>query len=191
MRRLIGHRPSGSSVVALVALFVALSGSAYAAGQIGSQQLQPGAVTTEKIKNGAVTTSKLADGAVTARKLAPSQRSAGFATSVPDQLALPATADTSVASLSLPATGNYIITAAVALGSDGAGGLISCQLLDNNNPIATGNGYLPAMAAFSQTITLTTASSGGSISLTCSPDTASQAKSRAITAVRVGRLTTQ
>lgn len=191
MRRLIARRPSGTSVIALIALSAALSGTAYAAGQIGSKQLQRGAVTGEKIKKGAVTTSKLADGAVTASKLAPSERSEGFLASDPSQLTLPAGTDTSVARLSLPAGGNYILTAATALGSNGAGGLISCQLLENNNPIATGNGNLPATAVFSQTITLTAASTGGSISLTCSPDTASQAKSRAITAVRVGSVTTQ
>jgi hypothetical protein len=116
----------------------------------------------------------------------------GFVTSVPGQITLPATADTRVAGLSLPIPGNYIVTAATALGSSGGvAGFISCQLLENNNPIANGNAYLQAMAAFSQTITLTAASSGGSISLTCSPDNQSTAKSRAITAVGVGSLVTQ
>src|ERR1700694_4113003 len=100
MRRLMARRPSGASVVALIALIVALSGTAYAAGQIGSRQLKGGAVTSQKIKHravttskladGAVTTSKLADGAVTTSKLTQSERSEGFVTSVPGQLTLPA-----------------------------------------------------------------------------------------------------
>jgi len=57
-------------VVALLALIVALGGSAYAAKKIGSKQLKKNAVTTKKIKNGAVTGSKIANNAVTTGKIA-------------------------------------------------------------------------------------------------------------------------
>jgi hypothetical protein len=181
MRRLIDHRPSAASVIAMIALVAALSGTAYAATRIGTKQLQNGAVTSAKIK----------DGAVTIRKLDSSAVSRGFASNQSDQISLPAGADTIVARLSLPTNGSYIVTAATVLGSNGAGGLINCDLLENNNPIASGNGNLSATAAFSQTITLTAASSGGSIALSCNPDTGSQAKARVITAVRVATLTTQ
>ncbi len=63
-------RPSPSMGVALLALAVALSGTAYAANKIGSNQIKKNAVTTAKIKNGAATNAKLANGAVTADKLA-------------------------------------------------------------------------------------------------------------------------
>ncbi|MGI8411579.1 MAG: hypothetical protein ACR2QA_03605 [Solirubrobacteraceae bacterium] len=191
MRRLIDHRPSTASVIALIALVVALSGTAYAASRIGTKQLRNGAVTSDKIKDGAVTTSKLADRAVTIGKLDLSARSQGFASNQRDQLALPGGTDTTVARLSLPVDGNYIVTAETVLGSNGAGGLVNCDLLENNNPIASGNGSLTAMAAFSQTITLTAASSGGSIALSCNPDKGAQAKARVITAVRVRTLSTQ
>ncbi|MGI8430246.1 MAG: hypothetical protein ACR2OB_13325 [Solirubrobacteraceae bacterium] len=181
MRRLIDHRPSAASVIALIALVAALSGTAYAATRIGTKQL----------KDGAVTTGKLADRAVTTGKLNPSARSQGFATNRRGQLALTGGADTTVARLSLPVGGNYIVTAEAVLGSNGAGGLVNCDLLENNNPIASGNGSLTAMAAFSQTITLTAASSGGSIALSCNPDNGAQAKARVITAVRVATLSTQ
>lgn len=48
-------------VVASVALFVAIGGSAYALGKnsVGTNQLKNGAVSTPKLKNGAVTTSKI------------------------------------------------------------------------------------------------------------------------------------
>jgi hypothetical protein len=54
-----------ANVVAVLALFIALGGSAYAF------HLGKNAVKTKNIKNGAVTETKLAQGAVTAAKLAP------------------------------------------------------------------------------------------------------------------------
>jgi hypothetical protein len=190
-RALMACRPSAATVIAFTALIAVLSGTAYAAGTIGSSQLQNGAVTSAKIKPGAVKTSKLADGAVTSRKLSPSARSQGFASTQAGQLSLPPATDTIVARLSVPAGGRYILSAAVDLGSAGAGGLVSCQLLENNNPIATGNANLPPLAVFSQTISLTAPSSGGAIQLVCNPDTGSQAKSRVIDAIRLGSLATQ
>jgi hypothetical protein len=62
--------PSHNTVIAYLALFVALGGSAYAATQlpknsVGTKQLKPNAVTTAKIKNGAVTGTKIASNTVT------------------------------------------------------------------------------------------------------------------------------
>lgn len=180
-RTLLVIRPKAGTVIAFIALIAALSGTAYAAGRIGTNQLKDNAVTSAKIHDGAVSTSKLA----------PSERSQGFATNQAGKLSLPPAADTNVVQLSLPTNRTYIVTAAADLGSNGAGGLVECQLLQNNNPIATGHGNLAAMAVFSQTITLTAASSGGTVRLVCTPDSGSQAKSRAMTAVRIGSLTTQ
>jgi hypothetical protein len=58
------RKPSASMIVALIALFVALGGSSYAAvtlakNSVGSKQLKKNAVTTPKIKNGAVTAGKI------------------------------------------------------------------------------------------------------------------------------------
>jgi len=66
-------RPSPALVIALLALVVSLSGTAYAAVQlpkssVGAKQLKKNAVTVKKIKNGAVTLDKLA---VTARPQLP------------------------------------------------------------------------------------------------------------------------
>jgi hypothetical protein len=79
--------PSPAMAVALLALFVALGGGAYAAANlransVGTRQLRNGAVTNPKIANNAVRTAKIRNGAVTLAKLAPGARpGAGGSTS--------------------------------------------------------------------------------------------------------------
>ena len=62
--------PSPAMAVALLSLFVALGGSAWAVSKVGTKQIRNNAVTTPKIKPGAVNASRLANGAVTGPKLA-------------------------------------------------------------------------------------------------------------------------
>jgi hypothetical protein len=69
--RLIRSKLTFANVTALLALFIALGGSAYAF------HLGKNAVKTRNIKNGAVTEAKLAGGAVSASKLAPGAVGAG------------------------------------------------------------------------------------------------------------------
>jgi hypothetical protein len=62
MRGIFSERPSPALLVAIIALIVALSGSAYAAlgkNTIGSKQLKKGAVKTVDIKKNAVTGAKV------------------------------------------------------------------------------------------------------------------------------------
>lgn len=61
--------PSPAMLVALLALFVALGGSAFAVSRVGTKQLKKNAVTTAKIRNGAVTSAKLGSGSVTGAKV--------------------------------------------------------------------------------------------------------------------------
>jgi hypothetical protein len=70
LRRLKLRRPSHTTVVAYLCLFIVLGGGAYAAQKIGSGQLKKNAVTTSKIRNGAVTTKKIRNGAVNGAKVA-------------------------------------------------------------------------------------------------------------------------
>ncbi len=67
----IGKHLSFSNVIAALALFIALGGSAYAVGKntIGTKQLKNNAVTAKKIKKNAVTSAKIKNGAVTGAKL--------------------------------------------------------------------------------------------------------------------------
>jgi hypothetical protein len=65
-------RPSPAMIVAIIALFAALTGSAYAAlgkNTIGSKQLKAKAVTTGKIANNAVTGAKVAKGSLTGENI--------------------------------------------------------------------------------------------------------------------------
>ncbi len=192
------RRPSAALLVATIALVAALAGGAVAASKIDTSQLAKKAVTSKKLAGKAVTTSKLAGEAVTSAKLAgeavtspklvPSERSEGFVTNNPDATPLPALTRTTVATLNLPGAGNYVVTAAASLGNNNAlaQNFANCELRDDGALVTRGNGYLPAAAAFAETITLTATSDGGAVTLACELDNAGQARNRVITAVRVG-----
>jgi hypothetical protein len=65
------RRPSHATVVAYLALFIAIAGgTAVAAKKINSNRIAKNAVTSKKIASGAVTTAKIANDAVTGAKLA-------------------------------------------------------------------------------------------------------------------------
>jgi hypothetical protein len=64
------NRFSLTTVIALLALFVGLSGTAYAAATIGTSDIKNKAVTTPKLDTGAVTTAKLGPQAVKPAKIA-------------------------------------------------------------------------------------------------------------------------
>jgi hypothetical protein len=82
VRRLFSRRPSPAMLVALLALFVALGGSSYAALQlpnnsVGSKKLKNNAVISKKIKNGAVTSKKVKDGSLLSADFKAGQLPAG------------------------------------------------------------------------------------------------------------------
>ncbi len=62
-------RPSPALVISIIALFVALGGSAYAVKRVGTKELKASAVTTAKIKRNAVTAAKIKRNAVTTAKI--------------------------------------------------------------------------------------------------------------------------
>ena len=69
MRNASRLRPSPALVISLIALFVSVSGVAWAAATIGTSDIKNGAVTAEKLHSNAVTTGKLHNAAVSAAKL--------------------------------------------------------------------------------------------------------------------------
>jgi hypothetical protein len=79
----VRRRISSAHLIALVALFAALGGGAYAAklklkpNSVKTKNIKSKAVTTEKLADGAVTTPKLGDGSVTGAKLAAGSVGAG------------------------------------------------------------------------------------------------------------------
>ena len=206
-------------VVAMLALLMSLGGAAYAGNKIGSGKIKPNAIKTSKIKNGAVTDSKLATGAVTADKIAPgaipsnsiadgsvtsakladgavttakldpSERSEGF-TSSHAQVALPGGADTVAIQATLP-TGNFAFTISGEFGNaSGAANFIACDLLDANNPAATGSVSTTNLNTFQSTLSLTGVSDGGIVRLRCNPTGAAQVRNLRLTAVKVATVTT-
>jgi hypothetical protein len=70
LKRFFSRRPSHGTVVAYVALFITLSGVAYAADTVGSSDIIDEAILSQDIKNGEVKTSELANSGVTNGKLA-------------------------------------------------------------------------------------------------------------------------
>lgn len=75
-------RPSPAMVVALIALFIALGGGAYAAvslpaNSVGSKQLKNGAVIESKLANNMVTSAKVKDRSLLAKDFAAGQLRAG------------------------------------------------------------------------------------------------------------------
>src|ERR1700704_515580 len=80
MRKQILRRPSPAMVVAILALCLAVGGTAFAAVKLGksavkTKNIKDGAVTESKIAANAVTESKIANGAVSAGKLSGSAKS--------------------------------------------------------------------------------------------------------------------
>jgi hypothetical protein len=69
MSRLESKRPSPALAIALIALFVALGGSAYAVKKVGTKEIKANAVTAAKIKKSAITTPKIRNEAVTGAKV--------------------------------------------------------------------------------------------------------------------------
>jgi hypothetical protein len=68
------RRPSHGTVVAYLALFVALGGGAMAASHlgknsVGAKQLKKNSVTTEKVKNQAITAAKVKNGTLTGTQI--------------------------------------------------------------------------------------------------------------------------
>jgi hypothetical protein len=203
-------RPSPALVVACVALFVAGGGGAWAAsGPLGGARASgaKSAAPTKKGPRGPRGFRGLrgkqglrgsqgpagAQGAAgAAGGVGATGPSDGYVTRVPTATPLPAGVQTTLVQLTLPTGGAYVVTAATELGnSTTSSGFASCALREGGTPIGAGSISVPALNAFYGTVTLTGATTGGVITLTCTPDNSGQGRNNVLTAIKVGTLHTQ
>lgn len=138
MRAILRHRPSPAMVVACIALGVALGGTSYAAirlpaGSVGTKQLKKSAVTSPKVKNNAITGADVRESTLAQVPSAANATNATHATSA-DTATNASSATTAgtanaafstfhdasipfptpigtIATLAIPAAGNYVINA--------------------------------------------------------------------------------
>jgi hypothetical protein len=221
MSKILSHRPSVATVVAFLALFVALGGPGWAAKKlklknnsvttpkikdaavtnpkladdsVTTGKIVNGAVTTPKLADRAVTTDKIADSAVTAGKLEASQRSETFeahTAGLSGALATPiGGTKTVLQTLVLPAGGKYFVTGEAEL-FNGAATLYhaNCALSGVNGSANVGETATgqPDLLFGSGGVSVSGISNGGSVTLSCSTDTASIfAGNRNLDAVRAG-----
>jgi hypothetical protein len=169
----------------------AVTASKIAANAVGTSELANGAVGTDDIANGAVGTDDIADGVVSAAKLTQTERSEVFTLTANASKTFPAATDTTVLQTTIPVEGSFVVTASLELGSNAANpNFISCELLDANNPIASGVvKSADAQAIFFDTLTLVGISDGGVVRVSCNPDIASSARDRTLIATRAGAVT--
>jgi hypothetical protein len=184
-RRVGPARVGPATVIATLALFVAIGGSATAAGLINGKDIKPGTVTAKQLKNKAVTKAKLAPSAVAALRGpagpagAPGQPGQDGQDGQ-DGVVSPLTATTEYAELggdhtilSLePAPGAYLITAKATLTAGGAytDGL-SCSIwTDGTDAEDTANQSPVAMNDTVSLSLMAVASPTESIELRCDAD---------------------
>ncbi len=199
MKKHLTRRHFGSGAkLALAMMVMAL----IAAGTATAARL----ITSAKIKNGTIQLRDVSKKARTALKgrtgprglqgpqgaqgsQGPIGPSKGFIARQAAATPTPAGTDTVVVQLFLPPGRNYIVTAATELGNtSGAANLVNCTLVQNDSPFGAGSTNLPASNVFAQTITLTGATTGGNIKLSCNPGAGAQGRNRVITAIEVGAL---
>jgi hypothetical protein len=114
----------------------------------------------------------------------------GFVARESGNTTLTAETATPIVQLTLPSGTGYVVTAAAELGNSSApeSSLVSCTLSDGLNILGNGSANEPGSNTFSQTITLTGATSGGVVTLSCTSENAGHARDGVITAVKVGAL---
>jgi hypothetical protein len=218
MRRLTCHRPSPAMVVACLALLVALGGTSIAA---VSQLVPRNSVGTAQLKNNAVTSLKVKNRSLQAADFAQGQIPAGPPGSKGDTglkgdkgekgdrgnvgpsdaysvarlgVAVPGLTATTVASLSIPQAGKYVIWGkvyfeAALLGS----AVVGCDLraeadvdVSYVTPFFDGRNSLPATLT---TIVVHEFSGPGTADLVCTPTRDVGAGRARVTAIRVANLT--
>lgn len=195
-------RPSPSMVVACLALGVALSGTAVAASvalapnSVGTAQLKRNAVTSIKVRNGSLLRGDFKAGQLPAGPPGPTGPagpagaagaagpSDAYARFVPGPVAVPA-APTTLASLTIPQAGKYVVTAKAYV-SGAAAATALCRLVaGTDQDSALGSGIAFTLAS----IVVHEFAAAGSVDFQCATGGALSASQIRIAAIRVANLT--
>ena len=182
-------------VIALIALFVAMGGSAYAAlnlpaNSVGTKQLKNGAVTSVKVKTGSLQASNFAAGQIPAGPTGPTGPSNAYARWNNGPIGLGG----KILSLNIPQAGAYVLWAKATVGNgEGIAQVVTCRLaaqsdVDQTTTVTPSRTSFPATSTSAVIMTVAHVfSAPGVADLTCSGGTSAEWVK--ITAIRVGNLT--
>jgi hypothetical protein len=205
------RRPSPSLVISCLALAVALSGTAVAA----SVALAPNSVGTPQLKNNAVTSVKVANGSLlradfkagqvpagpagpagaagpagpagAAGPAGPAGPSDAYARFLNGPIAVPA-ASTTLANLSIPQAGKYVIWAKTYFTSTGSG-VATCRLEAGTDVDVSQTYAAPALPFDLTTLVVHEFAAAGSVDFKCAATGTQAANYIKIAAIKVGNLT--
>ncbi|MGH7541476.1 MAG: hypothetical protein ACRELC_10795 [Gemmatimonadota bacterium] len=214
MRRVLPGRPSPAMVVACLALIVALGGTSVAAvsqlarNSVGTPQLRNGAVATPKLRNNAVTSAKVRNRSLRSVDFRAGQLPAGpagpacpagpagaagpagpsdaYARFLNGPVAVPG-ALTTLANLSIPQAGNYVVFGKAYFVST-VSGVVTCRLVAGADFDQTQTFVTPT-APFAIALNVVHVfAAAGSVDFSCSATGTQQANFIKISAIRVGNL---
>jgi hypothetical protein len=161
-----------------------------ASNAVGAAKIAGNAVTGPKIAANAVTSDKVQDGSIGAADLAAGvlPPSAALGRFVNGPVAIPS-AQTTVASLTIPAAGNYVVWAKTYVTSTLLAGVVTCRLEAGSNFDETQTYVAADEPAALSLMVLNNFAAAGSVNVACSSPTAKQANFIKITAVQFTNLT--
>jgi len=180
-------RLSYANVIASIALFIALTGTTYAASKITGKQIKNNTITSADIKNRTIRGNDLAKGLLTSSAAAPLSSAAFEATRDAGPSGVAASSNyTNVASLSV-APGAYVIFAKIDMQSD-AQDSSRCRLIADDGLDESNRGLRANGTGEAHNLQLAhTFTSAGTISLNCRTSSGTWAASDTkILAIKVG-----
>jgi len=194
--RASNRRPSPALAVAAVALFVALGGTSIAAvtaalprNSVGTIQLKQNAVTSAKVRNGSLLRADFRRGQIPAGPRGaqgPAGPSEAYARFLNGPIAIPA-ALTTLANLSIPQAGSYVISAKTYITAS-TSGVTTCRL-EAGSDFDQSQTYAQSAFPFALPLLVTHSfDAPGSVDLKCSATGTHQANFVKIAAIRVGTL---
>jgi hypothetical protein len=187
MHRIARHRPAPATVIATIALAVALGGTGYAA-----TVLPANSVGTTQVIDNSLLKKDFKAGQVPAGKPGPAGPSNALAQAVDGPVTLPA-AGATIGTLQIPKAGSYVIWAKAVVSDNGSGDeAVACQFAAGNASDRSTD-YLPKAGSNStiSDVVVQKFATSGAAQLTCTSATGHvEAKSIQLVAIKVGSLAT-